>query len=75
MAQDSDLITILALFGLGYLVLKGKKVVEVIAEIPEAIATGKYASPYTIWKFFTPRGFFITPSDTTPRGGYQVGQE
>ena len=76
MGKNGDVTLILGLLGLGYLLYKSRQAAEFIGTIPAGIATGKWASPYTQWKFFTPRGIaaWLTPSPI--KGGYiAYGQE
>ena len=58
MAKNNDSLgIILVLLGLGYVLYKTRKAAEYIVQIPEGLATGRWVSPYTQWKFFEPRGF------------------
>lgn len=56
MGDKYDITTILVLLGVGYFIYRSRKVAAAIREIPGAVASGQYASPYTRWKYFQPRG-------------------
>ena len=74
MASDGDLTTILVLFGLGYLVLKSRRVAEAItAEVP-SVEYGLSLNP--IYKFSTALArYFTSPRTPIKIGGYSPSRE
>ena len=74
MASDGDLTTILALFGLGYLVLKSRKVAEALVAEAPSVEYGLSLNP--IYKYSTALArWLMSPRTPVKIGGYSPSQE